>query len=70
MMDPKDLKNFAKTANVLGKSLSKQLKEVQKEMTPEQRQMMRDLLGGKKANDKFDELTGKIDELSKAIRRT
>ena len=69
MINPKDLKKFAKIAESLGSSLGKQMKEAQNEMTPEQRELMRDLLGGKTTNEKFDELTGKINELSKALNR-
>lgn len=69
MINPKDLKKFAKIAESLGVSLGKQMKEAQNEMTPEQRELMRDLLGGKTTNEKFNELTGKINELSKALNR-
>ena len=68
-MNQRDLKKLGKVVSALGNDLGKKMKEVQKDMTPEQRELMRELLGGKSTNEKFNELTGKIAELSNALNR-
>jgi len=66
-MESNELNKIVESIGVFSKSINKEMANVKDQMTPEQKKLMSDILDGKTMDERFTELTGKINELSKRV---